>query len=66
MPIRLMENFRAVFYMRRTTRLTRFGSTSVRGVDVELLLTLRRPPATAVPKLIDGTTDPEPGVGRCG
>ena len=54
MPIRLMENFRAVFYAPYYATLA-LGFYAREGVDVELLTS--DAPGDAVPKLIDGTID---------
>jgi NitT/TauT family transport system substrate-binding protein len=54
MPIRLMENFRAVFYA-PVLRDTRARLLQARGRRVELLTS--DAPGDAVPKLIDGTID---------
>ena len=54
MPIRLMENFRAVFYAPYYATHA-LGFYKREGVDVELLTS--DAPGDAVPKLIDGTID---------
>ena len=54
MPIRLMENFRAVFYAPYYATYA-LGFYKREGVDVELLTS--DAPGDAVPKLIDGTID---------
>src|SRR3954468_16646776 len=54
MPIRLMENFRAVFYAPYYATHA-LGFYKREGVDVELLTS--EAPGDAVPKLIDGTID---------
>ena len=54
MPIRLMENFRAVFYAPYYATHA-LGFYAREGVDVELLTS--DAPGDAVPKLIDGTID---------
>jgi NitT/TauT family transport system substrate-binding protein len=54
MPIRLMENFRAVFYAPYYATLA-LGFYKREGVEVELLTS--DAPGDAVPKLIDGTID---------
>ena len=54
MPIRLMENFRAVFYAPYYATHA-LGFYRREGVDVELLTS--GAPGDAVPKLIDGTID---------
>jgi NitT/TauT family transport system substrate-binding protein len=54
MPIRLMENFRAVFYAPYYATVA-LGFYKREGVEVELLTS--DAPGDAVPKLIDGTID---------
>ncbi len=54
MPIRLMENFRAVFYAPYYATYA-LGFYEREGVDVELLTS--DAPGDAVPKLIDGSID---------
>ena len=54
MPIRLMENFRAVFYAPYYATHA-LGFYQREGVEVELLTS--DAPGDAVPKLIDGTID---------
>jgi NitT/TauT family transport system substrate-binding protein len=54
MPIRLMENFRAVFYAPYYATYA-LGFYTREGVEVELLTS--DAPGDAVPKLIDGTID---------
>ena len=54
MPIRLMENFRAVFYAPYYATYA-LGFYEREGVDVELLTS--DAPGDAVPKLMDGTID---------
>src|SRR5215207_1807726 len=54
MPIRLMENFRAVFYAPYYATYA-LGFYAREGVEVELLTS--DAPGDAVPKLIDGTVD---------
>src|ERR1043165_3428989 len=54
MPIRLMENFRAVFYAPYYATVA-LGFYKREGVDVELLTS--DAPGDAVPKLIDGSID---------
>jgi NitT/TauT family transport system substrate-binding protein len=54
MPIRLMENFRAVFYAPYYATHA-LGFYKREGVDVELLTS--NAPGDAVPKLIDGSID---------
>ena len=54
MPIRLMENFRAVFYAPYYATHA-LGFYEREGVDVELLTS--DAPGDAVPKLIDGSID---------
>jgi len=54
MPIRLMENFRAVFYAPYYATIA-LGFYKREGVDVELLTS--DAPGDAVPKLIDGSID---------
>jgi len=54
MPIRLMENFRAVFYAPYYATYA-LGFYGREGVDVELLTS--DAPGDAVPKLIDGSID---------
>jgi len=62
MPIRLMENFRAVFYAPYYATYA-LGFYAREGVEVELLTS--DAPGDAVPKLIDGTIDLT-WAGRCG
>ena len=54
MPIRLMENFRAVFYAPYYATYA-LGFYAREGVEVELLTS--DAPGDAVPKLMDGTVD---------
>ncbi len=54
MPIRLMENFRAVFYAPYYATVA-LGFYKREGVDVELLTS--DAPGDAVPKLLDGSID---------
>ena len=54
MPIRLMENFRAVFYAPYYATLTA-GFYAREGVEVELMTS--DAPGDAVPKLMDGSID---------
>jgi NitT/TauT family transport system substrate-binding protein len=54
MPIRLMENFRAVFYAPYYATHA-LGYFAREGVEVDLMMS--ETPGDAVPKLIDGTVD---------
>jgi NitT/TauT family transport system substrate-binding protein len=54
MPIRLMENFRAVFYAPYYATVA-LGFYKSEGIDVELLTS--DAPGDAVPKLLDGSID---------
>ena len=63
MPIRLMENFRAVFYAPYYATYA-LGFYEREGVEVELLTS--DAPGDAVPKLIDGTDRPDLGRADAG